>query len=359
MRKPSVIVVSGTPYQQGVQQGQALRETILKNIENIRADLANNHCDMDEYAVFMQKNVNFLQQAHPELMEEIAGIADGSGLPYTDILMINIPAYFMQRYFVQECSMILARGKATADGCTYLIKNRDMKMTVHQAVIEHHYQDGRVVSEVNGAGIVTYPANGMNNRGLAIATTGFWSQYTHVELEDIGRSHIFVNIHLLLMNCNTVAEVLQYLKNSPRMNGLNIIAADAEDAVVIETTRDGMTVRHDDGSGLLYRTNHYMLDENIGLNPKFAEYPSTFMRYARIEEMLTERSGKLRFQDLFRIMLDHENEPVNAICRHPNALVPPETDSSSLVVLEDGEMWTTLGNPCEHLTLSKIGEATL
>ena len=354
MRESAVIIVSGTPYEQGVQQGKVLRETIQKNIDNVRADLQINGCNMDEYWKFARKNVAFLEKEHPELMEEIAGIADGSELPYEDILMINIPAYFMQRYFVQECTMVLARGSATADGCTYLIKNRDMKMTVHQAVIEHHYPDGRIVSEVNGAGIVTYPANGMNNKGLAIATTGFWSQYTQVELQDISCSHIFVNIHLLLMNCSTIEDVIEYLKQSPRMNGLNIIAVDAESAVVIETTRDGMALQYDDGSGLLYRTNHYILPEHLDVNPKFEEYPSTYIRLERIKEMLSEQKGKIRFQDLFRIMSDHKNEPINAICRHPNSLVPSETDSCSLICLEDCEMWTTLGNPCEKLTMSKF-----
>ena len=356
MRENNVVPVYGTPYEQGVQQGRALAAVIAENVKTIRADFAKAKCDMERYIPFMKKNVAFLQKAHPEQIEEMGGIADGSGIPYEDILFINIPAYFMLRYFAQECSMILARKNATADGCTYLIKNRDMKMTVRQAVIEHHYNDGMAITEVNGAGIVTYPGIGLNSHGLALTTTGFWSKKTHVELEDVNSCHMFVNIHLPLAHCKNVAEVLEYLKTSPRMNGLNIIAADKNDAVVIETTRDGMVVAHDDGSGVLYRTNHYLFEEYVALNPDFADYPSTFMRHARIGELLEERRtrGGIRFQDLYRILSDHKNEPVNAICRHPNALTPSETVSTSLVCVEDGELWTTPGNPCQHLERSCI-----
>lgn len=354
MHNSSVVIVHGTPYEHGVQQGAFLADLIAENVRKVKTDLTQSGCDMKSYMVFVMRNTRFLQLKYPDLIDELCGISDGSGLQYEDILILNIPAYFMKQYFVQECSMIMARGCSTTDGCTYLIKNRDMKIPIQQVVVERHYNDGRIISEINGAGTLTYPANGLNNHKLAIATTGFWSKYTNVDLSDIDHSHIFVNIHLLLMNCNTVSEVISYLEDSPRMNGLNIIAADENDAAVIEMTRDDIVVSHDDGSGLLYRTNHYMSQENVALNPHFEEYPSTFLRYSRIEEMLAQRKGKVRFQDLFRIMSDHKNKPVNAICRHKSALAASQTVSTSLICLEDGEIWTTMGNPCERLVLSRI-----
>ncbi len=344
----SIVVVKGSAYEQGVAHGKALAQVIQSNIKNVKAKLAEDHVGPRRYQAFVQKNAEFMQKNHPELIDEMRGIADGSCISFEDILTLNIPAYFMTKYLQQECSMIMVRGKATADGCTYLIKNRDMGTMIEQAVIKRENNDGTSIIEINGAGTVTYPANGINSYGLGIATTGFWSKAAEPNLDEVDATHIFVNIRLLLENCRTAKEVIEYLKTSPRMNGLNIIAVDEKNAFAIETTRDNMVIQEDDGSGVLYRTNHYTLEPITALNTNPDEARSSHMRFKRIGQMLEERYGRLRFQDLFRITSDHENG-ILSICRHPQGDVLATTVSSSLVCIEDREAWTTIGNPCENL----------
>lgn len=353
----NVITVKGTPYEQGVLQGRLLCEVIIHNIKEVKAKLLRDHVDMERYQLFTERNAGFMKENHEDIFEEMKGIAEGAGVSFEDILLLNIPAYFMTQYFNQECSMIMARGKATADGCTYVIKNRDMGTYIEQAVIQREYPNGVKMVEVNGAGTVTYPASGMNSFGLGIATTGFWSHKVEPEVETIDSTHIFVNIHLLLKNCRTAREAVEYVKNSPRMNGLNLILVDAKEAFVVEMTKDDIYVEKDDGTGLLFRTNHYCSEKFCSLNPEEKVYPSTFRRRERIEELLKEQYGRIRFQDLFRIMSDHKNG-VNAICRHPQPGYPAWTMSTSMFVLEDMEAWTTIDNPCKNLRYSSLkGEA--
>jgi predicted choloylglycine hydrolase len=351
----NIITVKGTAYEQGVIQGKALAQVILNNVNKVKAKVITDKVGAARYEAFVEKNAGFMQKNHPDLIEEMRGIADGSGISFKDVLMLNIPAYFMTKYFNQECSMIMARGKATIDGCTYLIKNRDMSTYIEQAVIKREKADGSSVIEVNGAGTVTYPASGMSSYGLGVATTGFWSKYAEPDLDEVDAAHIFVNIRLLLENCKTAKEVIEYLKTSPRMNGLNIIAVDEKDAFVIETTRNAMYIEEDDGSGILYRTNHYILPETKHLNPDPNEYKSTYKRSERIGQMLNDCNGKIRFQDLLRIMSDHENG-INSICRHPKGDVLANTVSTSMVVLEDREAWTSIGNPCVSMRCASLKE---
>lgn len=351
----SITVVKGTPYEQGVIQGKELSQIIKSNIENVKTKLVADKVDMIRYNSFVESNAKFMEKNHRDLMEEMRGIADGSGICMEDILLLNIPAYFMTQYLNQECSMVMVRGKATYDGNTYLIKNRDMGCMIEQAVIKRENNNGNSMIEVSGAGVVTYPASGMNNYGLGVTTTGFWSKSAEPILSEVDAAHIFVNIRLLLDNCKTAKEVIEYIKTSPRMNGLNIIAVDEKDAYAIETTRNSMYIEEDDGSGVLYRTNHYILPETKDLNPDPQQYQSTYKRFERIGEMIKERYGKLRFQDLFRIMSDHENG-INSICRHPKGDVLGQTVSSSMVILEDREAWTTIGNPCMNLRYASLAE---
>jgi len=352
-RMDAITEVAGTPYEQGVEQGKKLHDDIVFNVKIVQDYMDKNVKKLAVYQEFVHKNEAFMLKFHPDLVEEMKGIAKGSGMSYESILWINIPAYFMTDRLNQECSMIMARGKATADGCTYLIKNRDMSLLIKQAVISRTYPDGSHIVELNGAGVVTYPGNGFNDSGLAVATTGFWSKKAPAHMEDVGASHIFVNIHLLLANCKTVWDVAEYLKTSPRMNGLNMIAVDKTDAIAIETTRDSMVIEKDTGDGLLFRTNHYISEELKHLNPDPGEYVSTFKRYGRIAEITKERYGKIRFQDMFRILSDHKNG-TNCICRHPSEAAKAKTVSSSLVVLDDLEMWTSLDNPCMSLRFAGI-----
>lgn len=350
-----MVKVKGTPYEQGVKQGKELREVILHNIGEVRKKMESDHVDMIRYEEFVTKNAAFLKRAHGDIFEEMKGISEGAKIPFQDILMLNIPAYFMTGYFNQECSMIMARGKATADGCTYVIKNRDMSTYIEQAVIEREYPDGLKIVEINGAGTVTYPASGMNSHGLGVTTTGFWSAKAPADLNTVEDAHIFLNIHLLLAQCRTAKEALRYVKSSPRMNGLNIIIVDRENAWLAEMTPDEVFIQEDDGSGILFRSNHYVSEELRHLNPEETEYPTTYFRYRRMEEMLKKQYGNIRFQDLFRIMSDHENG-VNAICRHPREGAPSRTISTSLFILEDGEAWTTLGNPCDSLKIAMLNQ---
>ena len=350
-----VIVVSGTPHEQGIQQGNAAGCIIAKSIDSIKKMLLEEKVDMSFYEEYIKRNAKFLEKNHPEQIEEIRGIAEGAKLPFTDLLMLNIPAYFLTKYFNQECSMLLTRGNATSDGYTYLIKNRDMSTYIEQLVLHRKLPGGDII-EVGGAGIISYPGNGINSHGLGLATTGFWSQAVKPDLEEIDNNHIFVNIRILLEECKTVNDVIERIKTYPRMNGLNIIAADLNDAVVIETTRDNMYIEKDNGSGILWRSNHYCHPDITHFNPPETEYPSTHKRFARIGEMITERQkkGKIRFQDMWRIMSDHDNGS-NCICRHPQPGFPAWTVSSSLLVIEDRDVWTSISNPCLNLRYAKLG----
>ena len=315
--------VSGTPFEQGVQQGQELSDAIRRNLASVHRKLEQEKVDLQAYQAFVNQNLRFFQEQRPEMYEELQGIAQGSGLPLDDILLLNIPAYFLCesfRHITQECSMLCVRGQAAADGCTYIIKNRDMGMPMEQALVRHIYPDGQEIIEVGGAGILTDPAVGINSHGLAVTTTGFWTE-----------------------------------KDPPRMNGLNVIAADPTEAYVIEMTSDEIYVEKDEGRGVLFRTNHVVSDQLSHFNPPEENYPSTHKRYDRIAQMVEERYGSLRFQDLYRIMSDHTNEP-NCICRHPHEGVPATTVSTTLCVVEDREVWTTLQNPCLALPHVQIGE---
>lgn len=349
-----VIEVQGSSYEQGVAEGKLLKEAILRNLDTVFGRLEKSKVDWQKYDHFVEKNAAFLDKKYPELIQEMRGIAAGSEVEFNTILRLNIPAHFLADHFSQECSMLLAKGPATADGNTYIVKNRDMAMPFEQAVIYKTYPDGLKLVEVNGCGIVTFPACGMNSYGLAVTNTGFWTDKDPTDLTRVDQAEIFPNAHHLLTSCRNAKEAVEFAKSMPRMNGLNLMMADKSSAFIVETTKDDFYVDEDQGKGLLFRSNHVVSDKFKHLNSEKMQKSSTFQRYARIDEMTKEKYGRLRFQDLMRIMSDHKDRP-NCLCRHAEEGYPGQTVSTSLMCVEDFEVWNILDNPCQHLLYAKIG----
>ncbi len=347
------IFVKGTPYEMGVQQGQQIAPIIKKNVALVHQMMQEYNFNMEKYSSFIQKDAEYIGRENPELIDEMHGIADGAGISFQDILYLNIPAYFMKDHFRQECSMLLARGNATLDGKTYLIKNRDMSLYLEQVMVYREYNDGMKITEVNGAGTVTYPAMGINNYGVAVTNTGFWSPKVSTDYHRVGEAQVVINSHIILRRCKTAKEGLQWLLDTPRINGLNMIITDRQNSYLIEVLKDGAYVEEADERGILCRTNHYISSKNSSLNSEPDAAPSTFYRYKRIQEMLEDCYGSIRFQDLYRIMSDHKYAP-NCLCRHPQEGAPGWTASSTLCVIEDMELWSTTGNPCEMLPHTRI-----
>lgn len=344
--------VEGTAYEQGRQHGEQAKPWIVRNVEMIKKKIRLVPMGESHYLKLVDKNLTFLKKQEPELIEEMQGIADGVEAPFLDIALINLPIYFMVNWLSQECSSLLARGPATLDGKTYLVKNRDMVSQVEHVVLNRKYRDGRKITEVNMAGTVTYPGNGLNSCGLAVATSGVWSKKMHFDLNRIGSSHSLINSHLILEKCQSVEEAIRYLMVEKRMTGMNFILADRQIAVAVEVTPDHIYV-DDTNPDLIVRTNHYLTPQISELNRLPQEYSSTYRRYSRATKYLSERYGSIRFQDMLALAADHKNGFQDSLCRHSLTTGESTTVYSSLIVLEDQQAFTVLGNPCEAISSFK------
>lgn len=349
-----IIKVAGSPREQGKQQGEQATALIADSVRRIQGGLTCFGLDKNQYQATLDKNIRFLEKTEPDIVEELYGLAEGSGLDFADIVLINLPLYFVYKWLPQECSQVLARGSATFDGKTYLLKNRDMgSEKVEHVILEREYPDGRKIIEVNGAGIITFPGNGLNNRGLALSTSGVWSKKMAINMELINNAHILLNSHLILEKCSKVDEAIEYLKTEKRMTGMNFIIADKEKAVAVEVTADGIFIEQDK-RGILVRTNHYLAPEFSWLNRSPAEYPSTYKRFERAQVLLDEKHGHITFQEMLAIAGDHEDGPQNSLCRHGKRETDVETVYSGIIAVEDFQVWTALGNPCEALRLAHL-----
>lgn len=353
-----IIHVSGTPYQMGFTHGKMAAKLIRDNMGLVRQIIEGAGMPWDVYDKYLLRNLSYLKKNHPDFVEEFQGIADGAGLTLYDIALTSISLYFQAKTLPRECSTFIARGPATLDHKTYIVKNRDMGCGVFKHVVLHrdfgHFQ----TTEVHAAGTITYPGSGMNSYGLATSQVGMWSPNVTFEVPPLTEdcaldSDMIYNEAMILRECRNVEDVIRFVDKADYLHGLDLFAIDGTRAVVFEIMIDQKRMFQDE-NGILVRTNNFVHPDYADIVPDKETSPGIYTRYERGMSFLQERHGGIRFQDMLQLAGDHENGG-GCICRHGGE-AKGFTSYSSICVLEDRQLWTSFGPPCEALVLDALNQ---
>lgn len=173
-----VLHVKGTPYEMGYQQGALLKDDIHELVrflfdvkaKELKIEVVPGLTVQPDPKAIIGTITKIQEKYVPErFYEEMRGVADGSGVPYDDIVRANfIPELF-------HCSGFALSGKATKDGTLYhgriLDYGCDWRLQEH-AVLVVGQPEGRIpfvnVAYAGFIGSVT----GMNARHVAIGEMG-------------------------------------------------------------------------------------------------------------------------------------------------------------------------------------------
>jgi len=220
------------------------------------------------------------------------GLADASEVDLAGVIFGNT---FTDSFRAIFCSVVVARGEATADGRVLFARNLDFPSLgiLHKATVVtvyRHTAKGRhgfvSVGWPGAVGVVS----GMNDAGLCLATL--------VSLSERGVTPgmpYAMKYRTILEQCSTPAEAVALLKRTPRTsaNNLAVASPDAE-PLVIEFTPAKVAVRRP-VRGVVMATNHFRSPEMpAGTRP-------VCRRYATLEEQVAER-GKLDAPALQRML---------------------------------------------------------
>lgn len=164
-----VVVVRGNPYEMGRQLGEAvggqMRQFVPAAMEGILRELK---VTIDDLRDVWARSAAF---ADDRLEQELAGLADGSGVPLPLLQAMHAVPLLMP----YSCSSIAAWGAATKDGHLYQTRNLDWSMEVgaHEFPVIVVYVPDKGVPHVvpTFAGMIG-AHTGMNARGIALAEMG-------------------------------------------------------------------------------------------------------------------------------------------------------------------------------------------
>jgi hypothetical protein len=224
---PVMLELSGDYYEMGLQYGVLARPEIYKSIDIwgkiIELQLRTNGFDPVEGFKYMSEPAQrLLKQLPQRYQDEMKGIADGSGLPYEDIVTYSLMYDVGRIYDNTACAGVLLKG---ADGTVIHARNHDwggmLGNSMYQIIVRQKPRGYNALTEVSYAGVMGGIFQGWNDKRITFAhnlsrannpnSRGFPSGFT---------------ARILLEECSSIAEVEKVLATHLPINAYTVAVSD-------------------------------------------------------------------------------------------------------------------------------------
>ena len=287
------------------------------------------------------------------LMQEMQGIAQGSGWDLDDILALNcrteiLPPSFMSdvRHDAQaaleanrlaglpeweadtpidpmvndgECTAMCVQGHVSGDGHTWFAQNWDWIGRQRQAlvVLQTHDHQGRALVTLTEAGMLA--KIGMNASGFAL---GLNILRSHTDGAQPG-----VPVHIALrhlLSCDSLAHARERMDVMHQLgfgSASNIPCADAQGEVACFEMAPAGWAECRPENGVVVHTNHFLCESLLQEQSAMGSTLSSLPRLTTAAAHGAQPS--LGFAQLQEFLRD-ESDGYLSICRSPNPALPPE-----------------------------------
>lgn len=348
------IRVYGTPAERGKQLGEQAADRIRHSIAIYR-EVFQHYAGWDWSQVVSHATsyLHAIAAYQPRYLQEMQGIASGAGVPFDDILAINVRTEIMfaavARNAARECSALALMPPAASDGHAWIAQNWDWKPHMAETVIvlEATQEDGPDYVTVVEAGLLA--KTGFNSAGIGLVTNALVSS--------ADRGEPGVPYHLILrgiLDAETMADALGAITRQPRSSSANYMIAHRDgEAVNIEAAPGDfsrVSLSFPTERGILAHTNHFTTPPFDLKDVALWDGTDSPFRLRRLEKAIQHHKPPLSREDIQHAFCDHFDLPYG-ICSHPDSRYPRveqyTTVASVLMDLAESVMWIADGNPCK------------
>lgn len=347
----------GRHYEIGLSHGKANRNLIRLNLKAFRNDVIKMGFNRKSFDLKRAE-----KELSPWILEEIAGISDGSGLAFKELLEYNI---YREIIYPDECSVMMAIGKAAKNGATVFLKNSDKigdiglsgpkyyKNKEVNVILNIKAEGKNRVIGVAAAGSVDVKM-GLSDKGVAAGTNiartkalaGKGLSFEQIRVPGRGRlirEALEVSENALTA-CNiTTAKILE----APMASSGNMQFADANEAFIIEGSYSELAVEVVKDKTAA-RANSFVVMKSLNSEDDV----SSICRLTRANQLLRENEGNIDVEMMIKFSMDHANGPgINSICRHSNDPADETTLAAAIMEInkekpEKSRIAIALGKPC-------------
>lgn len=351
-----VQLLPGSPLERGRAYGEQAGELIRKVKATYQETFG--YFTGQTWDELKERGRAFLEPASkfaPDLIEEIEGIAQGAGLTFEDVFLLNARSEIMfspealAREAPDECTALLALPPATSGQGAYLAQNWDWLAGVRdcQVLLKLPAEGERpALASFTEAGQVA--KMGLNSAGVALVVNNL-----NTDKPKIGVPWILICRKVL--ESASLTQALGTVLSTPRAHSINFLLARAQEGRAqgfsLETCPTEPHVLRPE-QGMLVHTNHFLepLTTARDLKAWTHLYPCTYNRHQRASQALAERAGRIDPVRIREVLSDHFDKP-HSVCMHENPASDPawttQTCFSVIFDLQAGGVEYCLGNPCQ------------
>ena len=227
-----VVIVRGSPYEMGRQLGEAMKAEIQQFAPRALVGI----CEEAQVSreALCEVWARTAAYADDRVEQELAGLADGSGVSLSDLQALHAAPLVMP----YSCSSIAAWGDATEDGHLYQTRNLDwsLKVGAHEVpVIVVYIPDQGIPHVVPTFAGVVGAHTGMNAKGIALSEMGDAPgkeapYFVHAP-------HFTVFFRTMLYDSNSLTSALEIFQAQPMTKRYHFVFSDGQ------TDKRGVKIR--------------------------------------------------------------------------------------------------------------------
>ncbi|MBI2843198.1 MAG: twin-arginine translocation signal domain-containing protein [Armatimonadetes bacterium] len=281
--RPDYLKVQGTAYEAGRAYGEAMAPSIHYTWRYVQERVLDRQQQKPDLLERLKWLVDETEKRWPLEIEEIAGVADGSGLDFEQVFLINrhLASLYCSNIGVTHSSVGPVAGGNLDDPRTYFIKDTHIKGQY------------RYVS-------VAWPGvlgchNGMNEHGLCMMGSAAGATFTKLNPLPEFYTDSWSVFCRVLRSCRNVKEGVEFMSNPEINAGGNYLLLDPSgDIVIVE--KNGSTVisvRKPDEKGFISSINYFVSEFNTEERMKKVHPMNTdrIPAMARARAKLNDKNG--------------------------------------------------------------------
>jgi len=321
-----LIEVSGPPRERGHQYGQLAAERIARGVSHYAIQLQDLGLGWPEIRALVDDYLPVIERFEPAYVEEMRGIAEGAGVPFEQIALLNARTEILKlgarpdlraRLAAAEdpdgCTGVVALPGATRDGRLIHAQNWDWKAECAEtAVVLRIRRD-------DGPDLLTFTeAGGLARCGLNAAGIAITANYLESDRDYCQIGVPLALIRRKVLESEHLALAMHAVYATPKSPSNNMIVSHAGGVAIDFECAPDETFQVHPQDGLLVHANHWQSPVALAKlkDTGIASTPDSLYRDLRVRDLLAPAIGSIDTDAVKAALFDDFATPWS-VCRPP------------------------------------------
>jgi isopenicillin-N N-acyltransferase-like protein len=334
-----LVEVSGTPRERGRQYGRLAAGRIARGVEHYATQLAAMSCDWPTIRGLVHDSLPRIEAFEPAYVEEMRGIAEGAGLDFEAIVLLNARTEILKLGATRDrripapdnCTGVVALPEATAARRVIHAQNWDWKAECAETavVLSIRREDGPDLLTFTEAGGLA--RSGFNAAGIAIT-----ANYLECDRDYRQTGVPLALIRRKVLESEHLALAMRAVYATPKSGANNMMVSHAGGVAIDFECAPDETFQVHPEHGLLVHANHWVSPVALAKlkDTGIANTPCTLYRDVRVRALLAPQAGTLTREAVKAALFDDFASPWS-VCRPPRETMNGTlTATVAMIVME-------------------------